>query len=65
VAWRPWRAQDAEAALLGKPLDEQAATAAAEAAFANAKPRTDNAYKVALGKRTLVRALLQAATMET
>lgn len=65
VATVPWRAQDAEAALLGKTLDEQAATAAAEAAFANATPRTDNAYKVALGKRTLVRALLQAATMET
>jgi xanthine dehydrogenase YagS FAD-binding subunit len=65
VATVPWRAQDAEAALLDKILDEQAATAAAEAAFTNATPRTDNAYKVELGKRTLVRALLQAATMET
>jgi xanthine dehydrogenase YagS FAD-binding subunit len=65
VATVPWRAQDAEAALLGKTLDEQAASASADAAFANARPRTDNAYKVALGKRTLVRALLQAATMET
>jgi xanthine dehydrogenase YagS FAD-binding subunit len=65
VATVPWRAQDAEAALLGQTLDEQAATTAAEAAFTNARPRTDNAYKVALGKRTLVRALLQAATMET
>jgi xanthine dehydrogenase YagS FAD-binding subunit len=64
VATVPWRAQDAEAALLGKNLDEQTANAAAEAAFATARPRTDNAYKVALGKRTLVRALLQAATME-
>jgi xanthine dehydrogenase YagS FAD-binding subunit len=65
VATVPWRAQDAEAALLDKILDEQAATAAADAAFANAAPRTDNAYKVELGKRTLVRALLHAATMET
>jgi xanthine dehydrogenase YagS FAD-binding subunit len=65
VATVPWRAQDAEAALLGKALDEQSASAAADAAFANARPRTDNTYKVALGKRTLVRALLQAATMET
>jgi xanthine dehydrogenase YagS FAD-binding subunit len=65
VATVPWRAQDAEALLLGKILDEQTASAAADAAFANARPRTDNAYKVALGKRTLVRALLQAATMET
>jgi xanthine dehydrogenase YagS FAD-binding subunit len=65
VATVPWRAQDAEAALMGKTLDEQAAAAAADAAFANARPHTDNAYKIALGKRTLVRALLQAATMET
>jgi xanthine dehydrogenase YagS FAD-binding subunit len=65
VATVPWRAQDAEAALLGKTLDEQAASAAADAAFANARARTDNAYKIALGKRTLVRALLQAAAMET
>ena len=64
VATIPWRAQDAEAALLGKRLDEQAASAAADAAFANARPRGDNAYKVGLGKRTLVRALLQAAAME-
>jgi len=65
VATVPWRAQDAEAALMGKTLDEEAAAAAGDAAFANARPRTDNSYKVALGKRTLVRALLQAAAMET
>jgi xanthine dehydrogenase YagS FAD-binding subunit len=65
VATIPWRAQDAEAAVMGKTLDEEAASAAADAAFANARPRGDNAYKVALGKRTLVRALLQAAAMET
>jgi xanthine dehydrogenase YagS FAD-binding subunit len=65
VATTPWRAQDAEAVLIGRTLDEQAASAAADAAFANARPRTDNTYKVALGKRTLVRALLQAAAMET
>jgi xanthine dehydrogenase YagS FAD-binding subunit len=64
VATAPWRAQDAEAVLLGKTLDEQTAAAAADAAFANAQPRTDNAYKVALGRRTLARALVQAAAME-
>jgi xanthine dehydrogenase YagS FAD-binding subunit len=65
VATVPWRAQGAETALMGKTLDEEAAAAAGDAAFANARPRTDNSYKVALGKRTLVRALLQAAAMET
>ncbi len=64
VASVPWRAHEAEAHLIGKPLDEAAAKAAAEIAFAGAKTRKDNAYKVPLGKETLVRALLEAAKME-
>jgi xanthine dehydrogenase YagS FAD-binding subunit len=64
VATVPWRARQAEAALIGKHLDEAAATAAAEAAFADAKPREHNVFKVELGKRTLVRALRQAAALE-
>lgn len=60
----PWRATDAEAALQGKALDEATAEVAADAAFAGAKTREENSYKVPLGKRTLVRALLQAAKME-
>ena len=38
--------------------------AAANAAFASAQPGKHNAFKVELGKRTLVRALRQAATLE-
>jgi len=34
------------------------------AAFAHARPRAHNAFKIALGKRTLIRALQQAAAME-
>ena len=64
VASVPWRASEAETALNGKTLDEASAKAAAEAAFAGAKTRKDNAYKVPLGQRTLVRALLEAAKME-
>lgn len=64
VASVPWRAHEAEAHLAGKPLDEAAAKAAAEIAFAGATTRKDNAYKVPLGKETLVRALLEAAKME-
>ena len=64
VATVPWRAKEAEAALVGKAIDEQSATKAAAIAFAGAKPREHNAYKVALGKQTIVRALLQAATLE-
>ena len=60
----PWRAREAEAALAGKPLDEAAAANAARIAFAGAQTRQHNAYKVALGQKTIVRALLQAATLE-
>jgi xanthine dehydrogenase YagS FAD-binding subunit len=64
VAYRPWRARAAEDALRGQPLDEAAAGRAATAAFAGASPRQGNAYKVELGRRTLVRALLDAKTLE-
>jgi xanthine dehydrogenase YagS FAD-binding subunit len=60
----PWRAREAEALLVGKPLTEANATAAARAAFAAAKPRQHNAFRIPLGQQTLVRALLQAKTME-
>ena len=63
VATIPWRARQAEEALRGRRLDEDAAHAAAEAAFAGSRPRGGNAFKVPLGKRTLVRALLEARDM--
>jgi xanthine dehydrogenase YagS FAD-binding subunit len=64
VATRPWRAREAEAALKGKPVNEANAGKAAAAAFDHVSVKADNAYKVELGKRTLTRALLQAASME-
>ena len=64
VATTPWRAREAEASLRGKVLDEAAAAEAARIAFAGARTREHNAYKVALGQKTVVRALLQAATLE-
>ena len=64
VAAKPWRSHEAEAALAGQPLDEVSARKAAGAAFADARPHDGNAYKVELGRRTLVRALLQAGRME-
>lgn len=64
VAYRPWRAREAEAVLKGKRLDEATAAAAARAAFAGARPREHNRYKVDLGQRTLVRALMQVSRME-
>jgi len=64
VAYRPWRATAAEAALRGRRLDTTSATEAARAAFADARQRGDNRYKIELGQRTLVRALLQAKAMD-
>jgi xanthine dehydrogenase YagS FAD-binding subunit len=61
VATKPWRAREAEAALKGMALSEKSAADAAGAAFAGAVARGENAYKIELGKRTLVRALLQVA----
>jgi xanthine dehydrogenase YagS FAD-binding subunit len=65
VAAKPWRAHDAEAALAGQPLTEATARAAAEAAFAKASAPGELKFKPELGRRTLVRALLQARAMET
>jgi xanthine dehydrogenase YagS FAD-binding subunit len=64
VATIPWRSREAEGVLAGQTLTEAVAEAAARAAFANARPRVHNAFKVALGQSTLVRALLQAAELE-
>jgi xanthine dehydrogenase YagS FAD-binding subunit len=60
VGTKPWRSHEAEAALLGKPANEASFRKAAEAALAGAKPRTDNAFKVELAKRCLVRTLKMA-----
>lgn len=64
LAAKPWRAREAENALRGRRLDEPAAQEAAEAAFAGAVTHGENAFKPELGRRTLVRALLEAAEME-
>jgi len=64
VATKPWRAREAEDVLKGQVLDEANATRAAEAAFAGARTYEHNAFKAPLGKRTIVRALLDARAME-
>jgi xanthine dehydrogenase YagS FAD-binding subunit len=64
VAYRPWRAHAAESVLTGQILDESTAEAAAQAAFAGAVTHGDNVFKPALGRHTLVRALLQARAMQ-
>ena len=65
VAPVPWRSQAAEAALVGKPLNEATAAAAAEAALREARPLSQNAYKVQVAKTAVKRAILHAAGITT
>ena len=61
IATKPWRASEAERALVGGSANEQTFRAAAEAALQAAKPLRYNAFKVELAKMAIVRALEQAA----
>jgi xanthine dehydrogenase YagS FAD-binding subunit len=60
VAHRPWRVAAAEAALIGKPLDDASIAAAAEQLLAGARPLRHNAFKVELARRSIARALQTA-----
>ena len=57
VALNPWRAVDAEKILVGVKPNEQTFRAAADAALSGAKGYKDNAFKVELAKRSIVRSL--------
>jgi xanthine dehydrogenase YagS FAD-binding subunit len=57
VATVPWRAHAAEAILTGAPVNDGTFAAAAEAALAGAVPRADNAFKIELARRAIVRTL--------
>ncbi|HWM87767.1 MAG TPA: xanthine dehydrogenase family protein subunit M [Kofleriaceae bacterium] len=57
VATRPWRSAEAEQALIGQAPARAAFERAAAAALVDPKPRRDNAFKVELAQRTIVRAL--------
>lgn len=63
VAHKPWRAMEAEMLLVGAKPDEASFKRAAEAAFKDAKGLKHNEYKIELGKRAVVRALMQANGM--
>jgi xanthine dehydrogenase YagS FAD-binding subunit len=60
VAPKPWAATSADEVLAGKALTEEVAAEAAEAAIADAKPLSQNGYKVQLAKVAVKRALLAA-----
>jgi xanthine dehydrogenase YagS FAD-binding subunit len=60
VATRPWRAREAEQALIGRPLTEGAARAAGDIALSPARPGRQNRFKIELGARTVADALMIA-----
>ncbi len=64
VAPIPWRSPDAEKEIIGHPLDAERARAAGEASVRGAHPLSDNAYKVAIAKVLVRRAILKAAGIE-
>ena len=63
IATKPWRSLAAEHALKGKPATAAAFRAAAEVALHGAVAHGENAFKIELAKRTLVRALSTVAAM--
>lgn len=60
VAHKPWRAMEAEKFLTGKEATEMNFAQAAEMELKAAKPLEHNKFKIELGKRGMVRALMQA-----
>src|SRR5438874_1026069 len=63
VGTKPWRSPEAEAALVGQPANKATFRKAAEAALRDAKPQSENKFKIELAKRCLAHALQMAATM--
>jgi xanthine dehydrogenase YagS FAD-binding subunit len=61
VAHKPWRDMTAEAALNGQAANQDIFMRAAELLLRDAKGYEHNAFKIDLARRTIVRALTQAA----
>jgi len=61
VGTKPWRSPEAETALIGKPANDTTFRQAAEAAVRDAKPQSENRFKIELAKRCLTHALRTAA----
>jgi xanthine dehydrogenase YagS FAD-binding subunit len=61
VGTKPWRSSEAEAVLVGQPATVPAFRKAAEVALRDAKPQSENGFKIELAKRCLTHALQTAA----
>src|SRR3989440_9149783 len=60
VGTKPWRSREAEASLVGQRADRATFGKAAEAAMRDAKPQSQNGFKIELAKRCLTHALQMA-----
>ena len=61
VAHKPWRDTAAEVGLRGQPTNQATFTRAADLLLREAKGFAYNAFKIELARRSIVRALMQAA----
>ena len=61
VGTRPWRLPAVEQALAGAPMRQDAFEAAVAHAADGARPLSQNAFKPALLRRTIIRALMTLA----
>jgi xanthine dehydrogenase YagS FAD-binding subunit len=59
IGTKPWRMSEAETLLKGKAPEDAALRQAAEAALKDARPQSENTFKVELTKRCLIHALKQ------
>ena len=57
VGTKPWRSLDAESVLTGNPANAAQFKKAAESAMRDAKPQTENGFKIELARRCLTHAL--------
>jgi xanthine dehydrogenase YagS FAD-binding subunit len=60
VGTKPWRSPEAEAAITGQPPTAANFRKAGEAAMRNAKPQSQNGFKIELAKRCVAHALAMA-----
>jgi xanthine dehydrogenase YagS FAD-binding subunit len=64
VAPKPWRDREAEERLRGRLPTDEVFREAADHILRDARGLSDNAFKIELARRAVVRALRQAAGME-
>lgn len=58
VGTKPWRAWEAEAALVGRPANEESYRSAAEVALRDTRALQHNGFKIDMAKRAMTRALM-------